>query len=134
MHTRRDCSARYAPRLIRFGAVQVQWRGSSNVGFSEPFGRSAASADALDRGSYPGFLFNLFCLKLFIFWRAALGPGHQMFGAINCSGGSTDSSNRFHLSPCVRCTRDHCLLRSHCDGFCRRLGRSRRLLCRRRAV
>jgi len=66
--------------LIRFGAVQVQWRGSSNVGFSEPFGRSAASADALDRGSYPGFLFNLFCLKLFIFWRAALGPGPQIWG------------------------------------------------------
>src|SRR5262245_25364010 len=33
MHTRRDCSARYAPRLIRFGAVQVQWAAAQTWAF-----------------------------------------------------------------------------------------------------
>ena len=74
---------------------------------------SAASADAAHRGFCPIFPFNLFCLKLFKFWRAALGPRPQMFGSINCSGGSTDSSDRLHLGLCLRRTRSHCLPRSY---------------------
>lgn len=85
---------------------------------------SAASADALSRGFCPIFLFDLFCLKLFKFWRAALRPWPQMLGSITWSGGSTDSSDRLRLSMCVRRTRDLCLQRSYLRRFCRCLERS----------
>src|SRR5262252_8824027 len=76
------------------------------------FGCSAASADAMNRSLCPIFPFNLFCLKLFIFRLAALGPRPQIFGSVNCFGSSPDRSDRFQLRMCVRHTRNHCLPRS----------------------